>query len=62
VRAGRTDAERAGADRRAAGRTGEEIAAEVDGEADALRRTFNRAVRRPAPCLGLAEGGEDDDE
>ena len=61
MRAGRSDAERAVADRRAAGRTGEEVAAEPGGDADALRRTFNRAVRRPALRLGLADGGEDDD-
>ena len=61
LRAGLSDAERAVADRRAADRTWEEIAAEPGGDADALRRRFNRAVRRLAPRLGLAGDGEGDD-
>jgi RNA polymerase sigma-70 factor (ECF subfamily) len=61
LRAGLTDDERAVADRRAAGRTWDEIAAELGGEANALRRRFDRAVRRLAPRLGLADDGEVDD-
>jgi RNA polymerase sigma-70 factor (ECF subfamily) len=60
LRAGLSDAERALADRRAAGRSWEEIAAELGGEAQALRKQLTRAVKRLAPRLGLADdGGED---
>ena len=60
LRAGLSEAERALADRRAAGRTWEEIAAELGGDAQTLRKQLTRAVQRLAPRLGLADDGGDD--
>ena len=60
LRARLSDAERGLADRRAAGCTWEEIAAELGGDAQTLRKQLTRAVKRLAPRLGLADdGGED---
>jgi DNA-directed RNA polymerase specialized sigma24 family protein len=61
LRAGLTDAERGLADRRAAGRTWDEIAAELGGDAQTLRKQLTRAVKRLAPKLGLADDGGGDD-
>lgn len=60
VRAGLNLEERELADRRAIGRTWDEIAAELGGTAEGRRKQFARALDRLAPSLGLdGEVGDD---
>jgi RNA polymerase sigma-70 factor (ECF subfamily) len=60
-RAGLSDEERTLVDHRAAGRSWEEIAAELGGTAQARRKQLGRAVERMAPRLGLVNDSEVDD-